>query len=515
MKTMVLILMVFFYTTIQGQNIFQKTFGTVNYEEVWGLDLTSDNGFILAGYTNFDNAYILKLDANGDTVWTKNVDVNGIDLLYSVQQTEDNGFILGGRTNGFGAGGQDMFLIKTDSNGNNQWTKAIGGTADETINSIKQTPDGGFIIAGNTYSFGAGLNDFYIVKINSSGNILWTKSIGGVGNENAYSITTTADSGYVAVGLTTSVGAGDKDILAVKFDKNGNNVWAKTYGGVGDDRANSIQQTVDGGFVISGVTNSFGSGNYDFYVIKIDFLGNLSWEKTFGGTADEWAYSIQQTADNGFVLAGYTTSFGQGSSDYYIIKTNSIGDTIWTRAFGGTLAEIGTFAKQTSDNGFAVIGYGESYAVGSFDFHFVKTDSNGNGICNQNNTNTVVNNPTSTVTAASLTVSSGGISNSTSPIISNGTTINLLCTNVGIQLSEQINLDFNCYPNPSTSTFTIQLPSQQSFTLSVIDITGRKVYSTKNASGTIIIDASEFSSGVYFVKAVNERTVLMGKMVKE
>lgn len=507
--------MTLFCISAHGQNIFQKTFGTINYEEIWGLDITSDNGFILAGYTNFDNAYILKLNSNGDTIWTKNIDAGGMDLLYSVQQTEDDGFVFGGRTSGFGAGGQDMFLIKTDSNGDNQWTRAIGGTADETVNSIIQTADGGFIIAGNTYSFGAGLNDFYIVKTNSSGSILWAKSIGGTGNDNAYSITTTVDSAYVAVGLTTSAGAGDRDILAVKLDKNGNIVWTKTYGGTGDDRANSIQQTIDGGFVISGVTNSFGAGSYDFNLIKIDASGNLSWEKTFGGTGDEWAYSIQPTTGSGFILAGYSTSFGQGGSDYYLVKTNSVGDTIWTRTFGGAMAEIGTFAKQTSDNGYAVIGYGQSFAVGSYDFHFVKTDSNGNGICNQNSTNTVVNNPTSTVTTPSLTVLSGGISNSASSTVSGGATINSLCTNVGIQLPKQAEPSFTFYPNPARQYFHISLPSHQTFNLKVVDITGHIVYNNNKATSNITVDCSNFSSGVYFVKAVNERTVLMGKLIKQ
>ncbi|MFY9310364.1 MAG: T9SS type A sorting domain-containing protein [Bacteroidia bacterium] len=515
MKIGALILMMLSYITVHGQTIFQKTFGTTNYEEIWGLDLTSDNGFILAGYTNFDNAYLLRLNSSGDTVWTKNLDVGGMDLLYSVQQTEDTGFIFGGRTSGFGAGGQDMFLIKTDSDGNNQWTTAIGGTGDETINSIKQTLDGGFIIAGNTYSFGAGLNDFYIVKTTSTGNIVWSKSIGGTGNDNAYSITPTTDSGYVAVGFTTSAGAGNKDILAVKLDKNGNNVWTKTYGGTGDDRANSVQQTIDGGFVISGVTNSYGAGNYDFNLVKISSTGNLSWERTFGGAGDEWAYSIQETTDNGFILAGYTTSFGEGDADYYVLKTNSTGDTIWTRTFGGTLTEYGTAIRQTPDNGFAVIGYGQSSAVGSFDFYFAKTDTNGNGICNQNSTNTLVNSPTSTVTTPSLTVSSGGIKSSTTPTISNGTTINSLCTNVGVQPLESNNLALSFYPNPAQQSFTIQLPTQQTFTLSVTDITGRTVYTNKNTTGNITVDASGFSSGVYFVKAVNERTVLTGKLVKE
>lgn len=515
MKFIGLILLSLFCIKLNGQSIFQKTFGTTNYEEAWGGTTTSDSGFIFSGYTNFDNSYIIKLRSNGDTTWIKNINGGGVDLLYSVQQTNDKGFIFAGRTNGFGAGGQDMFLIKTDTSGNNQWTQAIGGTSDETVNSVKQTLDGGFILAGNTYSFGAGLNDLYIVKVNTSGIILWTKSIGGAGNENAYSIIETTDSSFVVVGLTTSFGAGDKDIVAVKISKNGNIIWAKTFGGAGDDRANSIQETTDGGFIIGGVTSSFGAGNYDFNLIKIDFSGNFSWEKTFGGLGDEWAYSIQETNDMGFVLAGYTNSFGAGNSDYYIVKTNLAGDTIWTKTFGGTMAEYATSVIQTPDNGYAIFGYGQSFGAGDFDFYFVKTDTNGNGICNQNNSQTSVNSPIPIITNPSFTTASGGVQFFVSPIISGGTIINSLCTSVGTHSLEYKNSKLYFYPNPTAETFTVELPEKEAFGLLISDIMGRLIYERKNATGTITIDASDFSSGVYFVKAVNERTVLTGKLIKE
>lgn len=511
LKTTATILTLTIFAFATAQNIFQKAFGTANYEEVWGFDLTSDSGYILGGYTNTDNALLIKLNSNGDTLWTKEIDAGGWDLPYSIQQTSDNGYIIGGRTSGFGAGGLDMFLIKTDVNGNNQWTKAIGGSGDETVNCVKQTMDGGFILAGNTYSFSTGLNDFYIVKTNSLGNILWSKSIGGTSNDNAYSIVQTTDSGYVAVGLTLSAGAGDKDVLAVKLDKNGNISWMKTYGGTGDDRANSIEQTTDGGFIISGVTNSFGAGNYDFNLIKVDSAGNLTWEKTYGGNGDEWAYCVQQTTDNGYILSGYTTSFGAGNADYYMVKTNSTGDTLWTKTFGGTMADYTTAIKQTPDNGFAVIGYSQSFAVGSYDFYFVKTDNNGNGICNQNNTNTIISTPTQTVTTPTLTVSMGGIVNTTTPTVSNGTIINSLCTNVGIQSIIPKNSHFIIYPNPfSTQTTLWTANPLTNATFAVDNCFGQTVAQINNISGeTIVFNRDNLPSGLYFVRLTQDNKIIM------
>jgi len=516
MKFILTILISLTLTWATGQNIFQKSFGTTAYEEIWEFDLTSDSGFILGGYTGFGNAYIIKLNSHGDTTWTKNIDATGLDLLYSIKQTKDNGFIAGGRTNSFGAGGLDMLLIKTDVTGNNQWTKTIGGGGDETASSIKQTTDGGFVIAGNTKSFGAGLNDFYVVKTDVNGNIIWSKSIGGTGNDNAYSIIQTADSGYISVGLTASAGAGNNDILAVKFNNAGSVVWMKTYGGTGDDRANSIIQTVDGGFIISGVTNSFGAGNYDFNLIKTDSLGNFIWEKTFGGTGNEWSYSVQQTNDNGFILTGYTTSFGAGGGDYYLIKTNSIGDTSWTKTFGGTMAEYGTAVKQTSDNGFAIIGYGQSFGAGSYDFYFVKTDSNGNGICNQNNTATIVSGQTSTVTTPTLTISSGGVNNSSSPVITEGAIVNSLCTNVGVQYLNVSNPNFYIYPNPTSDQSTLQFDNKKAelCTLTLYDLRGQIMRTINNiTSDQVVIQKNDLTTGLYyFVLRTSDRVIVTGKL---
>ena len=207
------------------------------------------------------------------------------------------------------------------------WQKTYGGSNLDWASSIQQTTDGGYIVAGWTESFGAGNMDFYIIKLDSNGNKVWEKTYGGSENDVAYSIQQTSDGGYIVAGGTYSFGAGSADFYIIKLDSNGNKVWGKTYGGSNDEWARSIQQTTDGGYIVAGTTYSFGAGYDDFYIIKLDSNGDKVWEKTYGGSSYDEAYSIQQTSDGGYIVAGGTSSFGAGSADFYIIKTDSEGNT--------------------------------------------------------------------------------------------------------------------------------------------------------------------------------------------
>jgi hypothetical protein len=244
----------------------------------------------------------------------------------SVQQTSDGGYIVAGYTDSFGAGDDDIFLIKTDANGNIIWAKTYGGIDNDRAFSVQQTSDGGYIVAGWTYSFGAGSRDFFLIKTDANGNIIWAKTYGGTSWDEATSVQQTSDGGYIVAGDTRSFSAGDDDIFLIKTDANGNIIWAKTYGGASYDEASSVQQTSDGGYIVAGVTRSFSAGWHDVLLIKTDANGNVQWAKTYGGTSVDVAYSVQQTSDGGYIVAGYTSSFGAGSSDIFLIKTDANGN---------------------------------------------------------------------------------------------------------------------------------------------------------------------------------------------
>jgi hypothetical protein len=298
----------------------------------------------------------------------------------SLIQTSDGGYAIAGFTESFGAGEADVYVIKLDSNGNLQWTKTIGGPHREEGTSIIQTSDGGYAIAGVTISFGAGEADVYVVKLDANGKPQWTKTIGGPKDDRGFSLIQTSDGGYAIAGYTKSFGAGEWDFYVVKLDANGNLQWTKTIGGPKDDQGFSLIQTSDGGYVIAGGTDSFGAGKADVYVVKLDANGNLQWTKTIGGEYFDGGSSIIQTADGGYAIAGATTSFGAGLLDVYVVKLDAKGNLQWTKTIGGPASEIGNFHSliQTSDGGYAIAGLTQSFGAGEWDVYVVKLGANGN-----------------------------------------------------------------------------------------------------------------------------------------
>jgi len=247
--------------------------------------------------------------------WNKTFGGTGGDYAKSVQQTSDGGYALAGGTDSYGAGSSDFWLVKTDSSGEKQWDKTFGGTRWDYAYSVQQTSDGGYILAGHTYSYGAGSSDFWLVKTDSSGEKQWDKTFGGTGWDSAYSVQQTSDGGYILAGHTFSYSASYSDFWLVKTDSSGEKQWDKTFGGTGDDYAYSVQQTSDGGYILAGYTDySYGTGYYDFWLVKTDSSGEKQWDKTFGGAGDDYATSVQQTSDGGYILAGHTYS-----SDFWLV----------------------------------------------------------------------------------------------------------------------------------------------------------------------------------------------------
>jgi hypothetical protein len=229
--------------------------------------------------------------------------------------------------------------------------KAIGGPENEWGTSLIQTSDGGYAIAGRTYSFGAGLSDVYVVKLDSNGNLQWTKTIGGPHHEEGNSLIQTADGGYAIAGATTSFGAGLLDVYVVKLDANGNLQWTKTIGGPESEEGVSLIQTSDGGYAIAGLTQSFGAGEDDVYVVKLDANGNLQWTKTIGGPESEEGVSLIQTSDGSYVFAGTTRSFGAGGRDVYVVKLDKNGDACCAVSQTSQIGTGGTLSSPTSSIG--------------------------------------------------------------------------------------------------------------------------------------------------------------------
>ncbi|MFN3874122.1 MAG: T9SS type A sorting domain-containing protein, partial [Ignavibacterium sp.] len=230
-----------------------------------------------------------------------------------------------GATSSFGAGSRDIWLIKTDSAGNQQWTKTIGGLSSDGARSINKTSDGGYIITGWTFSYGPGaVGNVWLVKTDSLGNMQWNKFFGGTDVDRGLSVQQTNDGGYIITGYTASSGAGLDDMLLIKTDVSGNVQWQKTFGGSGRDYGNSVIQSTDGGYVITGYTLSYGAGGDDLWIVKTDEQGNMLWSKTIGGAQSDVGNFIIEFSDGSFVITGHTLSFGAGLHDVWLIKLASI-----------------------------------------------------------------------------------------------------------------------------------------------------------------------------------------------
>lgn len=296
-----------------------------------------------------------------DSLWQRTYGGAGPDYGFSVRRTDDGGYILTGHTSSFGAGGYDVYLVKTNADGDSVWTRAFGGPRDEGSHCVRQTEDGGYIVAGYTESFGLGEIDVYLVKTDPDGDTLWTRTHGGTGNEYCYGVDLKDDGGCILVGSSPSLTPPDSDILVIKTTAAGDSTWMGLYGGTGNDYGYCVEQTADGGYIVSGAIYITGTAEYQLYIIKLFPDGMIEWRKLYGGSNDEVGYYVEQiAADQGYIVAGYTISYGAGDWDMYLVRTASDGDTLWTTTYGDSLREWAHGVQQTPDGGFILCGSARS-----------------------------------------------------------------------------------------------------------------------------------------------------------
>lgn len=362
--------------------LWTKTFGGSNIDVGYAVQETRDGGYIIAGYTRSfgtvsgRNVWLIKTDIMGNLQWHNTFGGNADDEAYAVHQTADGGYIIAGYTKSFGSGLMDAYLIKTDSMGNFVWERMFGGAQDDEAYGVLQANDGGYIIAGATSSFGAGSRDAFLIKTDANGTELWRRPFGGLSSDGARNVQKTSDGGFILSGWTFSLGpAAVGNAVLYKADSLGNQQWAKAYGGTDVDRGLYVQQTPDGGYIFTGYTASIGAGNDDAWVVKTDNLGNEAWSKTFGGTVRDYGNSIALTPDGGYIITGYTISFGAGGDDLWMIKLNSSGTEEWRKLLGGTASDVGYDIKVTRDGSYVVTGHTLSYGAGVHDVWLIKTGS--------------------------------------------------------------------------------------------------------------------------------------------
>ena len=396
----------------------QNTIGGSSSDYMYSLAKTSDGGYILGGKSgsgiSFDKTenprggwdyWIVKIDSLGLVEWDKTIGGSSTDYLYSVQQTSDGGYILGGYSESDSSGDKtencisnnyDYWIVKVDFLGVIQWQNTIGGAYWDYLMCVKQTVDGGYILGGHSSSYISGdktagcigMDDYWIIKTDGFGNIQWQKTIGGNSDDHLVSIEQTADGGYIIGGTSASNISGNKsencigssDYWIVKIDSFGTIQWQNTIGGSGIEYLNSIQQTMDGGYILGGESLSDISGDktencigdLDYWIVKVDSIGAIQWQKTIGGDKHDYLSSIQQTSDEGYLLGGHSTSNifhdkmenSIGVYDFWILKTDPLGNIEWQNTIGGNDSDVLTSIQQSGNGDFILGGWSSSNISG-------------------------------------------------------------------------------------------------------------------------------------------------------
>jgi len=355
---------------------FQKNYGGSNNE--YGkavLEYSNGDLFIIGSTESFGagqkDVYLIKTDAKGNTIWTKTFGGSGNDDPNEIIVASDGNLFILGNTDSYGAGGNDIYLIKIDTAGNLLWQRQYGGSSEEVGEDIVIAPDGNYLINGITASFGNGLRDIYLLKIDPAGTVIWTKTYGGTLDDGGISLCNSDSGNIMLFNFTDNFGSFNRDCYVMKVNSIGDSLGAWIYGGSEYEQAVSIENTFDGNFILAGHTASFGHIEHNVYALKIDDQGNILWEKNYGETFHDGAERGLQAKDGGYVFAGRTSSFGNNYEQAYLVKTDAAGNFQWQKDFGGNDEDSGYNMTETNDS-YIIVGNTKSITNGNNDVFLIK-----------------------------------------------------------------------------------------------------------------------------------------------
>lgn len=524
--------LIFYFICLAGkaQITFQKSYDGSGNDGGSCVRQTNDNGYIITGGTNNQygigsDIYLVKTDFLGNSQWSKSFSGASDDGGTWVEQTSDGGFIITGATV-TGTGSSEVILLKTASDGTVQWAKTYGGPDHDNGVCVQQTSEGGYIVIGTTYSFGAGpqfYSDIYILKTDSCGTLQWSKTYGNMDcNDAGSSILQTDDGGFIITGIAQRTDNNNRNSIGlIKIMQNGNLQWAKRFYGIGNYSylGSSIKQCADKGYILTGIAQDNPGDNDNIAIVKTDSNGYLQWSKTFGDSGHIYGYGIELTNDNGFIISGFRRSLGW-YPDYsaYLAKTDSDGLIQWAKYYNPFGVYGCKNAQQTNDGGFVFTASVNRLNYGgpsnSSDVYLVKTDSSGNSDCNEESLSLTETNLPMLDSILQIQVSSGGIENSAMLQISSGCQDSLICIQLNVSENNQENKT-NVFPNPSSGIITVQMRDYLSEAKIIVhDVLGNCLFE-KNCRGETSqeINLSYQPKGVYFMEIVAGGERVLKKIV--
>lgn len=479
-----------FAETGYSQLIFQKTYGGSGDNQGYCIQQTTDGGYIITGKSTslgWADILIIRTDASGDTLWTKAMGGTGYEVITSVRQTSDGGFILAG-TYLPPPSISYALLMKMDSVGNILWTKAYGNGFTQEARCVQQTTDGGYILCGSVVVFGNTTNDFLLMKTDSTGSVMWSKYFGTSSSDFAHYVEQTFDGGYVFTG--------DNGFSSfnIKTDNNGDVQWTKAFSGA---MGFSLHQTSDSGYAMMGYRGGLGSGGADIFFSKTDSAGNHLWSYQYGGNNFDRGYSFSETTDGNYILSGllYDSIVYQS----ILMKIDQAGSILWSKVYGTSSFSQGGYVIQTSDGGYASIG---KYDSNNNYIYFVKTDSTGFSGCNQSDTVISVN-PGMAPGNFNIAWGSFSIGNVT-PVMS----IVQIPVSVNTPCITSVVPEFTAHddamiisPNPTNGNFTVSVRNNDKKKVEIFNLYGEIVIDEIEFIETSMeINLSKHAPGVYFVK---------------
>lgn len=354
-----------------------KTFGTVYNDYMRFLDIAPDGGFIILGDTStstmeYEDVWLIKLDQRGEVEWHRSLNAGREEIMYWFTRTTDNGLILAGGSTSFAPGPHNGWAVRLDEAGGIVWQRAFGGEGQDHFLSIAPAGGDGFMIAGRTFSLGPNPGNIWLLRLDGGGSIVKEQALDVQNPDDAsVSIVGASDGDFLVTGWCGG------DLCVVRTDGEGQVRWVKTYGHSDTEEGRCIEETRDGGFIVAGGIRSEGNGARDVWVLKLDGNGDVLWQKAYGGRQFEGAMSIQETMDRGYCLAGYTSSFGMGWHDVWVLRLDEGGGILWQKTYGGEGTDEAFRIRQTPDRGFIIGARTDSFGAGGSDIWVLKLDAGG------------------------------------------------------------------------------------------------------------------------------------------